>query len=155
HDASEIWANAQEVIAEAVRAAPGGRVLGVGVTNQRETIVAWDRSSGRPVSHAIVWQDTRTAAACRALVEKGWESEIRARTGLPISTYFSATKIHWLLENIQSARELAAAGRLCLGTMDSWIIWNLTGGSRGGAHVTDPTNASRTLLCNLEDLAWD
>ena len=154
HDASEIWARTQEVIAEAVAAAPG-RVLAVGVTNQRETVVAWDRRDGRPISNAIVWQDTRTAQDCRSFVERGWDEDMRARTGLPISTYFSALKMRWILDNVGEARELAAARHLCLGTVDSWIIWNLTGGPRGGAHVTDPTNASRTQLCNLADLTWD
>src|SRR5207302_4449632 len=98
---------------------------------------------------------TRTAPECRAAIERGWEEDVRARTGLPISTYFSATKIRWLLDHVAEVRELAASGRLLLGTIDSWVIWSLTGGARGGAHVTDPTNASRTLVCNLADLDWD
>lgn len=155
HDPLEIWERTQEVVAEAVRAAPRGRILGVGVTNQRETVVAWDARTGRPAHNAIVWQDTRTEPDCRALIEAGWEEEIRARTGLPVSTYFSATKIRWLLENVPEIRSLAAGGHLRLGTMDAWILWNLTGGPNGGAHVTDPTNASRTMLCNLADLDWD
>ncbi len=155
HDPLEIWECAQHVTAEAVRAAPQGRILGVGVTNQRETIVAWDGRDGRPIYNAIVWQDTRTEPDCRALIEAGWQDDVRARTGLPISTYFSATKIRWLLANVPEARALASAGHLRLGTIDAWVIWNLTGGPDGGAHVTDPTNASRTLLCNLADLAWD
>ncbi|MDR7419055.1 MAG: glycerol kinase GlpK [Armatimonadota bacterium] len=155
HDPAEIWERTQEVIAEAVRAAPRGRVLGVGITNQRETVVAWDAVTGRPAYNAIVWQDTRTEPDCRSLIEAGWEDDVRARTGLPISTYFSATKIRWLLANVPAVRDLAASGRLRLGTIDTWVIWNLTGGARGGSHVTDGTNASRTLLCNLADLAWD
>lgn len=155
HDPLEIWNRTQEVVAEAVRAAPAGRILGVGITNQRETTIAWDGRSGRPAYNAIVWQDTRTEPDCRALIEAGWQDDVRARTGLPISTYFSATKIRWLLENVPEVRELASAGHLRLGTIDTWLIWNLTGGPRGGAHVTDPTNASRTLLCNLRDLTWD
>ncbi len=155
HDPLEIWTRTQEVIAEAVRAAPRGRILGVGVTNQRETTVAWDVRSGRPVYNAIVWQDTRTEPDCRAQIEAGWQDEVRERTGLPISTYFSETKIRWLLANVLEVRALAASGNLRLGTIDAWVIWNLTGGPSGGAHVTDPTNASRTLLCNLRDLTWD
>lgn len=155
HDPLEIWDRTQEVTSEAVRAAPAGRILAVGVTNQRETVVAWDARSGRPIHNAIVWQDTRTEPDCRAMIEAGWEEEIRARTGLPISTYFSATKMRWLLANVAEVRELARAGHLRFGTIDAWVIWNLTGGQAGGAHATDPTNASRTLLCNLADLAWD
>ncbi len=154
HDPREIWDRTEEVIAEAVRAARG-RIEAVGVTNQRETIVAWDGRTGRAIYNAIVWQDTRTEPDCRALIDAGWDEDVRARTGLPISTYFSATKIRWLLANVPAARELAAGGHLRLGTIDTWIIWNLTGGPAGGAHVTDATNASRTLLCNLAALAWD
>jgi glycerol kinase len=155
HDPWEIWQRTQEVIAEAMRAAPAGRLAGVGVTNQRETVVAWDARTGRPAYNAIVWQDTRTEPDCRALIEAGWQDDVRARTGLPISTYFSATKIRWLLANAPEVRDLAAAGRLRLGTVDTWVIWHLTGGPSGGAHVTDVTNASRTLLCNLAEMAWD
>ena len=155
HDPLEIRDRVAEVIAEALRLAAPGRVLSIGITNQRETVVAWDRRNGRPAANAIVWQDARTAAQCRAAIERGWEEEIRERTGLPISTYFSATKIRWLLENVQGVRDLAASGHLLFGTIDTWVIWNLTGGPRGGAHVTDPTNASRTLLCNLGELRWD
>ena len=155
HDPVEIRERVEEVAAEALRSAAPGRVLAVGITNQRETVVAWDARTGMPASSAIVWQDTRTAAECRAAITAGWDEEVRARTGLPISTYFSATKIRWLLDNVREVRELAASGRLLVGTIDSWVIWNLTGGTRGGAHVTDTTNASRTLLCNLADLEWD
>ena len=155
HDPIEIQERVDEVVFEALRSAPPGRVLSIGITNQRETVVAWDARDGRPAANAIVWQDTRTAAECCAAIEKGWGEDVRARTGLPISTYFSATKIRWLLNNVPSVRELAASGHLLLGTIDTWVIWNLTGGARGGAHVTDPTNASRTLLCNLGQLQWD
>ncbi|MGQ0569784.1 MAG: glycerol kinase GlpK [Armatimonadota bacterium] len=155
HDPLEIWARTQEVAAEAVRAAPHGRLLAVGIANQRETIVAWDVRSGRPVYNAIVWQDTRTEPDCRALIDAGLQGDVHARTGLPISTYFSATKMRWLLANAPEAQELAASRHLRFGTIDTWLIWNLTGGQAGGAHVTDPTNASRTLLCNLTALAWD
>jgi glycerol kinase len=155
HDPAEILGRVHEVCAEALRAAAPARVLGIGITNQRETVVAWDAETGRPAANAIVWQDARTADACAEAIAMGWDGEVRARTGLPISTYFSATKMRWLLERSEEVAALAASGRLRLGTIDSWLIWNLTGGPRGGAHVTDPTNASRTLLCRLSDLAWD
>ncbi|HKA37258.1 MAG TPA: glycerol kinase GlpK [Thermoanaerobaculia bacterium] len=155
HDALEIRDNVDRVVAEAIEAGPRKPILALGVTNQRETVVFWDARSGAPLAPAIVWQDTRTEADCRRLIEDGLEPEIRSCTGLPISTYFSATKIRWLFQNAPEARTLARTGHLRIGTMDSWVIWNLTGGPRGGAHVTDPTNASRTLLCSLSDLAWD
>ncbi len=151
HDPLEILSRTAEVVSEARVSAPSGRVLGVGVTNQRETVVAWDAQTGRPLFNALVWQDTRTEPDCRALVEAGLEGDVRARTGLPISTYFSATKMRWLLTHVPEARELARSSRLRLGTIDTWLIWNLT----GGAFVTDPTNASRTLLFNLAALDWD
>lgn len=151
HDPLEILSKTAEVVAEALRSAPTGRALGLGITNQRETVVAWDSESGRPIANAIVWQDMRTEPDCRTLVAAGLEDDTRRRTGLPISTYFSATKIRWILENIPEASGLARAGRLRLGTIDTWLIWNLT----GGAFVTDPTNASRTLLFNLATLDWD
>ncbi len=155
HDPIEIRERVDEVVFEARRAAPAGQVLAVGITNQRETVVAWDASDGQPLSNAIVWQDTRTADECRAAIERGWEEDVRRRTGLPISTYFSATKMRWLLDHVPRVHPLAHSGRLRLGTVDSWLVWNLTGGAAGGAHVTDPTNASRTLLCGLETLEWD
>ena len=155
HDPAEILDRVREVAAEALRAAGPARILAVGITNQRETVVAWDAETGRPAANAIVWQDARTAADCAEAIARGWSGEVRARTGLPISTYFSATKMRWLLDNSPEVGTLAASGRLRLGTVDAWLIWNLTGGVRGGAHVTDPTNASRTLLCRLADLAWD
>ena len=154
-DPLEIRERVDEVIFGALRAAAPGRVLAIGITNQRETVVAWNARDGRPASNAIVWQDTRTAPECRAAIERGWEADVRARSGLPISTYFSATKIRWLLDNVAAVAALARSGDLMLGTVDTWVIWNLTGGPRGGAHVTDPTNASRTLLCNLASLEWD
>jgi glycerol kinase len=155
HDALEIRDNVEYVVAEAVAAGPREPVLALGVTNQRETAVLWDARSGIPVAPAIVWQDTRTDTDCNALIADGCEPDVRARTGLPIRTYFSATKIRWLLANVPEAKTLAASGHLRIGTMDSWVIWNLTGGPDGGAHVTDPTNASRTLLFALASLAWD
>ncbi len=156
HDAVEIRDNVDRVVAEALAgAAASSRVLAVGITNQRETVVAWDSSTGQPIHNAIVWQDTRTDGDCRTLIESGIEERVRARTGLPIRTYFSAPKMRWILAEVPEAARLAGLGRLCLGTIDAWVIWNLTGGPAGGAHVTDPTNASRTLLCALETLAWD
>ena len=155
HDPAEILLRVHEVCAEALRAAAPARILAVGITNQRETVVAWDAETGRPAANAIVWQDARTADACAEAIAMGWSGDVQARSGLPISTYFSATKMRWLLENSVEVGALAASGRLRLGTIDSWLIWNLTGGPRGGSHVTDPTNASRTLLCRLSDLAWD
>jgi glycerol kinase len=155
HDPLEIRDRVAEVVAETLRTAPPGQVCAVGITNQRETVIAWDGRTGQPLANAIVWQDTRTSSDCEKAIREGWNDEVRARTGLPISTYFSATKIRWLFDNLPQARELSRLERLRIGTVDSWIIWNLTGGPRGGAHVTDPTNASRTLLCNLGTLQWD
>jgi glycerol kinase len=155
HDPIEIRDGVRQVAAEALARAPGGRLLALGVTNQRETVVAWDARDGRPLCNALVWQDTRTTADCRELISRGIEERVRETTGLPIRTYFSATKMRWILSNVFEARVLAASGHLRLGTIDSWVIWNLTGGPNGGAHVTDPTNASRTLLCRLDVLDWD
>src|SRR5262249_2558821 len=138
HDAEEIWSRVDEVIRGAVSDAPPGRVLAVGVTNQRETVVAWDARDGRPAAPAIVWQDTRNAGGCPWAIERGWGPDVLERSGLPISTYFSATKIRWLLDHQPDLRARALAGHLRVGTIDSWVIWNLTGGPRGGAHVTDP-----------------
>jgi glycerol kinase len=157
HDPVEIRDNVERVLAEARAQSPREEILALGVTNQRETVVAWDSETGVPAGNAIVWQDTRTDDDCRALIATGIEEEVRGRTGLPIRTYFSATKIRWILANVPAAAELAASGRLRIGTMDAWVIWNLTAGTDGGggAHVTDPTNASRTLLCALDTLQWD
>ncbi len=127
-------------------------VAGVGITNQRETTIVWDRESGKPVYNAIVWQDRRTAALCHQLVKDGAESVVRAKTGLLLDPYFSATKIAWILENVPGAREKAEAGKLAFGTVDSWLIWNLTSGRR---HVTDYTNASRTMVFNIVEGKWD
>ena len=154
HDADEIWATqlacAREVLALA--GAQAGDVAAIGVTNQRETVVLWDRATGRPVSNAIVWQDRRTADACSSLRASGIEPEITARTGLLLDPYFSGTKLAWLLDHVPGARARAQRGELAFGTVDSWLIWNLTGGRE---HVTDMSNASRTLLCNLATLQWD
>lgn len=165
HDPEEIWATTRRVVAEALdraaRAAPAAAsssrppVAAVGVTNQRETVVVWDRQTGRPVYPAIVWQDTRTRDACDALIRDGFAETIRSRTGLPVATYFSATKLAWVLDHVPGARAHAERGDLCAGTVDAWLIWWLTGGPDGGAHVTDVTNASRTMLMNLVTRAWD
>jgi glycerol kinase len=154
HDAEEIWRVTREVAREAAASAgtPLERLAGIGITNQRETIVLWERATGRPVHRALVWQDGRTADLCRRMKAEGHEAEVRARTGLVIDPYFSATKLAWLLDAVPDARRRAEAGELAAGTVDSWLVWRLTGGR---LHLTDPTNASRTLLYNLRDGAWD
>lgn len=151
HDALEIWDNTRQVILQALQAAPPDTSIeAIGITNQRETTVVWERETGRPIHPAIVWQDTRTDAICRQLAEEGGQDRLRPITGLPLATYFSGPKLKWLLDNIPGARRRAERGELLFGTMDTWLIWNLT-----GAHVTDVTNASRTLLMNLQTLDWD
>jgi glycerol kinase len=160
HDALEIWRNTQVVIAEALgKAAVGGRdvatrdVAALGITNQRETTVLWNRRTGVPAHHALVWQDTRVEALVQAYAQDA--ARIRALTGLPLASYFSALKLQWLLDNVPGARDAAMRGELLFGTMDCWVTWNLTGGVDGGIHVTDVTNASRTQLMNLSTLEWD
>jgi glycerol kinase len=157
HDAAEIWRNVQEVVAGALIRAGITRsdVTALGITNQRETTLLWDRATGRPVHNAIVWQDTRTDALCRELGRNVGQDRFRRETGLPLASYFAAPKIRWLLDHIPGLRERAERGEILFGTMDSWVIWNLTGGPDGGVHVTDVTNASRTLLMNLHTLDWD
>lgn len=157
HDPLEIWENTLKVVREAVEKAGIGfeDIASIGVTNQRETTVAWDPRTGMPVYNAIVWQDTRTIELCEELKSEGLEPEIKRRTGLTISTYFSSTKIRWILDNVPGASEKAEKGELYFGTIDTWIIWNLTGGRDGGAYVTDPSNASRTMLMGIERLEWD
>lgn len=157
HDAAEIWRNAQAVIeASLAEAKVSARDLSaVGVTNQRETTVLWDAATGAPLHHAIVWMDTRTQAAVDRIAAQGLGDLVRAKTGLPLATYFSALKLAWLFDEIPGAREKAAQGGALFGTIDSWIIWNLTGGPSGGRHLIDATNASRTQLMNLETLQWD
>jgi glycerol kinase len=152
HDAAEIWTNVQAVTAEALQAAglKPADLAAVGITNQRETTVLWERSTGRPIHNAIVWQDTRTDALVRQIGGTEGPERLRAATGLPLATYFAGPKIRWLLDNVPGARARAEAGELMFGTMDSWLIWNLT-----GRHLTDVTNASRTLLMNLQTLDWD
>jgi glycerol kinase len=157
HDALEVWANTREVVAGALAKADltAGDIAAVGIANQRETAVVWDRLSGEPVHHAIVWQDTRTDRLCAELGGDAGAQRYQARTGLPLSTYFSGPKIRWILDQVDGARQRANNGELCFGTMDSWLLWNMTGGPSGGLHVTDATNASRTLLMDLDTLSWD
>ncbi|GAB4489364.1 MAG: glycerol kinase GlpK [Anaerolineales bacterium] len=152
HDALEIWERTQQVIrgALAKAAAETADVAAIGITNQRETTLVWEKATGRPIYNAIVWQDTRTDLICNQLAELGGQDRLRDKTGLPLATYFSGPKIKWLLDNLPGARERAAKGELLFGNMDTWLIWNLT-----GVHVTDVTNASRTLLMNLATLDWD
>lgn len=156
HDPVEVWTNTEWVTSAALSQAGLGRsdVAGIGVTNQRETAVVWDRRTGRPVHNAIVWQDTRTQPRVDALAADGGVERFADTTGLPLATYFSASKIAWILDNVAGARDAAEAGDLVFGTPDTWIVWNLTGGRRGGIHITDVTNASRTLLMDLRTLDW-
>ena len=156
HDAAEIWNNTREVTGAALAKADLARhdIAAIGITNQRETTVVWDRATGEPVYNAIVWQDTRTQAMVDALAAEGGVDRFADVTGLPLATYFSATKIAWILDNVDGARERAERGDLLFGTTDSWVLWNLTGGPRGGVHATDVTNASRTLLMDLRTLDW-
>ncbi|MFG2698626.1 glycerol kinase GlpK [Kitasatospora sp. NPDC048407] len=157
HDAAEIWTRVQAVVRGALEKAGLTRedIRAVGITNQRETTVLWDRHTGEPVYNAIVWQDTRTEALCRELGRNVGQDRFRRETGLPLASYFAGPKIRWLLDNVEGLRERAEAGNILFGTMDTWVIWNLTGGANGGRHVTDVTNASRTLLMNLHTLEWD
>ena len=156
HDAAEIWRNTREVIGAALSKADVTRhdVAGIGITNQRETAVVWDRTTGEPIHNAIVWQDTRTQGLVDALAADGGIDRFKEITGLPLATYFSATKIAWILDNVDGARQRAESGELMFGTTDTWVLWNLTGGPDGGVHATDVTNASRTLLMDLRTLQW-
>ncbi|TXN27843.1 glycerol kinase GlpK [Lacisediminihabitans profunda] len=156
HNPKEIWDNTREVIGQALSKANITRhnIKAVGITNQRETAVVWDKTTGDPVYNAIVWQDTRTQPIVDRIADGNVE-RFKAKVGLPLATYFSGTKIVWILENVPGAREKAEAGDLLFGTTDSWVTWNLTGGIDGGVHVTDVTNASRTLFMDLETLKWD
>ncbi|MCU1542286.1 MAG: glpK [Microbacteriaceae bacterium] len=157
HDPQEIWRNTREVIGQALSKADITRhdVEAVGITNQRETAVVWDKNTGEPIYNAIVWQDTRTQAIVDRLAADGGVDRFKQTVGLPLATYFSGTKIVWILENVEGAREKADAGDLLFGTTDSWVLWNLTGGTDGGVHATDVTNASRTMFMDLETLSWD
>ncbi|MCJ7718278.1 MAG: glycerol kinase GlpK [Anaerolineales bacterium] len=156
HDPVEIWQNSLGVIDSALQKAAIGvkDLAALGITNQRETTVVWSRSSGKPVYNAIVWQDTRTDSICRDLGQESGQDRFRSTTGLPLATYFSGPKIKWILDNIPDAQLLADQGNLLFGNIDSWIIWNLTGGADGGKHLTDVTNASRTMLMDLKTLDW-
>jgi glycerol kinase len=157
HNPEEIWQRTLEVIGEALqkKGISEKELAAVGITNQRETTVIWDRKTGKPVYNAIVWQDTRTSDYVSEFSKEGGQDRFRARTGLPLSTYFSGLKVRWILEHVPGIGELAKAGRVLFGNMDAFLIWKLTGGPAGGIHVTDVTNASRTQLMNLESLDWD
>ncbi len=157
HSPDEIWQRTQEVIAEAM--IKGGLqpqdLAAIGITNQRETTIVWNRKTGKPVANALVWQDTRVADYVRKLAKGGGQDRFRAKTGLPLTTYFSGLKIRWVLEHVKGARELAEAGDVLFGNVDTFLVWHLTGGNNGGVHITDVTNASRTQLMNLQTLSWD
>ncbi|MGK2739393.1 glycerol kinase GlpK [Tepidicaulis sp. LMO-SS28] len=152
HDAAGIWQDTVAVCREALKKAGGPKVAGIGITNQRETLVLWERATGKPLHNAIVWQDRRTADLCAKLKSEGKEPAVQEKTGLLLDPYFSGTKLAWLLDNVEGARARAEKGELAAGTIDSWLIWNLTGGK---AHVTDATNASRTMLFNIRTQDWD
>jgi len=157
HDPMEIWTRTQEVIKGALQASGVSPkdIAAVGVTNQRETTVVWEKATGKPVYNAIVWQDTRTDKICNELANSGGQDRFRPKVGLPLATYFSGPKIKWVLDNVPGVREKAEKGEVLFGNIDTWVIWNLTGGPKGGVHVTDVSNASRTMLMNLETLDWD
>jgi len=157
HNPMEIWERTQDVIKEALAKSKidPKDIAAVGVTNQRETTVVWDKATGKPIYNAIVWQDTRTDTICNDLAKDGGQDRFRAKVGLPLATYFSGPKIKWILDNVEGARARAEKGEILFGNIDTWVIWNLTGGPKGGVHVTDVSNASRTMLMNLETLDWD
>jgi glycerol kinase len=157
HDPMEIWARTQDVVKGALEkaGATAADIVAVGVTNQRETTVVWDKKTGKPFYNAIVWQDTRTDKICNMLAEDGGQDRFRPKVGLPLATYFSGPKIRWLLDNVDGLRAAAERGDALFGNVDTWVIWQITGGVDGGAHVTDVSNASRTMLMNLETLDWD
>ncbi|NIP95006.1 MAG: glycerol kinase, partial [Akkermansiaceae bacterium] len=152
HEAEEIWDSQRATMEEALAGADRGAVAGIGITNQRETTVVWDAETGEPVYNAIVWQDRRTAERCAELKRDGLEERVTARTGLRLDPYFSASKVEWILRNVEGAGERAEAGELRFGTVDSWLVWKLT---EGAVHVTDVSNASRTNLFNIHSMAWD
>ncbi|MFD1649379.1 FGGY family carbohydrate kinase, partial [Pseudonocardia alaniniphila] len=157
HNPVEIWERTSSVLQTALvkTGLKASDLVALGLTNQRETSVVWDKRTGRPLYNAIVWQDTRTDRIASALEREGKGDVIRRKAGLPPATYFSGGKIQWILENVDGAREAAERGDAIFGNTDTWVLWNLTGGKDGGVHVTDPTNASRTMLMNLETLDWD
>ncbi len=150
HDVAEIWRSVEEAVRVALKRAGEVTIRAIGITNQRETCLFWDRATGEPIHRALVWQDRRTADRCQALRDQGHEAQFRYKTGLVLDPYFSGTKAAWLLDHVAGARARAEAGELCFGTIDTWLCWRLT-----GAHVTDPSNASRTLLYNLHTMDWD
>jgi glycerol kinase len=152
HDPEEIWRAVQQVCREAMAKRPAGSVRAIGITNQRETAVVWDRKTGKPIHNAIVWQDRRGAPLCRKLIDEGWEPKIQAKTGLLIDSYFSATKVRWMLDQVPGAQAAAERGELAMGTIDSFVLWRLTSGK---VHATDVTNACRTMLFNIHKMDWD
>ena len=156
HDPMEIWERTQDVIKGAMKNAglTAADIAAVGITNQRETTLVWDKNTGKPYYNAIVWQDTRTDKIIKELEGGVGQNRFREKVGLPLATYFSGPKVMWMLENVEGLREAAEKGDAVFGNIDTWVIWNLTGGPNGGAHVTDVTNASRTMLMNLETLDW-
>jgi glycerol kinase len=157
HNPEEIWQRTREVIAEAMT--KGGLqpqdLAAIGITNQRETTIVWNRKTGKPVANALVWQDTRVADYVKEFAKAGGQDRFRSKTGLPLTTYFSGLKIRWILDHVSGVRELAEAGEVLFGNVDTFLVWHLTGGTNGGVHITDVTNASRTQLMNLETLSWD
>ena len=155
HDPIEIWQRTQEVIHGALASLSPRDIAAVGITNQRETTVVWDKTTGKPYYNAIVWQDTRTKSICDELGSNGGQDRFRPKVGLPLATYFSGPKIKWILDNVEGVRQAAESGKAIFGNIDTWIIWWLTGGPEGGSHVTDVSNASRTMLMNLATLDWD
>ncbi|APX33316.1 glycerol kinase [Brachybacterium sp. P6-10-X1] len=157
HDPQEIWKNTRDVVGQALVNADINRhqLAAVGITNQRETAVVWDKNTGEPVYNAIVWQDTRTQRICDELAGDEGAEKYKERVGLPLATYFSGPKVKWILDNVEGARARAEAGELVFGNTDAWLMWNLTGGTNGGVHVTDVTNASRTMLMNIDTLDWN
>src|SRR5436305_290863 len=157
HDAEEIWRRTQEVIGEAMqqRSLRPADLAAIGITNQRETTVVWDRKTGKPLANALVWQDTRVADTVAEFAKNGGQDRFRTKTGLPLTTYFSGLKLRWILENVPGVRKLGESGDALFGNIDTFLAWHLTGGANGGVHVTDVSNASRTQLMNLETLAWD
>ena len=152
HDGEEIWEVTHKLLQSAFRDFNSNDCVGIGITNQRETTLMWNRDTGQPIHHAIVWQCRRTQSICQGLKDAGYETEFKNRTGLVLDSYFSGTKIKWILDNVEGAREMANNGSLAFGTIDSWLLWKLTGGK---VHATDYTNASRTLIFNIENLVWD
>ena len=154
HDANDIWATQLGVAVEAMQKLniEASQIAGIGITNQRETTIVWDKDTGEPIYHAIVWQCRRTASYCDTLVQQGYSDMVRNKTGLLIDAYFSATKLKWILDHVEGAREKAEAGKLLFGTVETWLIWKLT---KGAVHVTDYSNASRTMMFNIHTLTWD